>query len=75
MPDGDWVESGLHVFCRAYRETFALIREVGIYDKILWKDHALKYTMAGRASSFAPGPRSDRCQRSSPTRLSRLPES
>ena len=38
------------MFFRAYREIFALIRELSIYDKILWKDHALKYTMAGGQS-------------------------
>ncbi|GAC1448668.1 MAG: FAD-dependent oxidoreductase [Ktedonobacterales bacterium] len=45
--DGDWVESGLHVFFGAYREIFDLMRELGIYDNVLWKEHVLKYTMAG----------------------------
>src|SRR6185437_11095598 len=45
--DGDWIESGLHVFFGAYDEIFALMREVGIYDNILWKQHVLRYTLAG----------------------------
>ena len=45
--DGDWVETGLHTFFGAYEEIFDLMRELGVYDEILWKDHVLKYTMAG----------------------------
>lgn len=44
--DGDWIESGLHVFFGAYDEIFTLMREVGIYENILWKEHVLRYTMA-----------------------------
>jgi 15-cis-phytoene desaturase len=43
--DGDWIESGLHVFFGAYDEIFKLMRELGIYDNILWKEHALTYTL------------------------------
>jgi 15-cis-phytoene desaturase len=43
--EGDWIESGLHVFFGAYAEIFTLMREVGIYDNILWKEHALTYTL------------------------------
>ncbi len=45
--DGDWIESGLHVFFGAYDEIFTLMRDVGIYDNILWKQHVLRYTLAG----------------------------
>ena len=45
--DGDWVESGLHVFFGAYDEIFTLMREVGIYENVLWKQHVLRYTLAG----------------------------
>jgi len=45
--DGDWVETGLHTFFGAYEEIFELMRELGVYNEILWKDHVLKYTMAG----------------------------
>jgi 15-cis-phytoene desaturase len=43
--DGDWIESGLHVFFGAYEEIFKLMCELNIYDNILWKDHALTYTL------------------------------
>lgn len=45
--DGDWIESGLHVFFGAYREIFELMRELGIYHHILWKEHVLTYTLDG----------------------------
>ncbi len=43
--EGDWIESGLHVFFGAYDEIFKLMRELGIYENILWKEHALNYTL------------------------------
>lgn len=43
--EGDWIESGLHVFFGAYEEIFKLMRELGIYENVLWKDHALTYTL------------------------------
>jgi 15-cis-phytoene desaturase len=55
--DGDWVESGLHVFFGAYREIFDLMRELGIYRNILWKEHVLTYTLeGGERFSFRTGP-------------------
>jgi 15-cis-phytoene desaturase len=48
--DGDWVESGLHTFFGAYEEIFDLMRELGVYDEILWKEHVLRYTLAGGGS-------------------------
>ena len=44
--DGEWIETGLHVFFGAYEEIFSLMRELDIYDNILWKDHILTFTMA-----------------------------
>ncbi len=43
--DGEWIETGLHVFFGAYDEIFTLMRELDIYDRILWKDHVLTYTL------------------------------
>lgn len=51
--DGDWVESGLHVFFGAYEEIFELMKELGIYQNILWKKHELRYTLKnGESFSF-----------------------
>jgi 15-cis-phytoene desaturase len=44
--DGDWVETGLHCFFGAYKEIYDLMKELGTYDAILWKEHALTYTLS-----------------------------
>ncbi|MGB0387649.1 MAG: FAD-dependent oxidoreductase [Ardenticatenaceae bacterium] len=44
--EGHDVESGLHVFFGAYEEIFDVMRELNIYDDILWKEHVLTYTLA-----------------------------
>ncbi|MCA1667517.1 MAG: FAD-dependent oxidoreductase [Thermomicrobia bacterium] len=55
--EGDWVESGLHVFFGAYVEIFDLMRELGIYENILWKEHVLTYTLTeGERFAFRTGP-------------------
>src|SRR5918997_7232281 len=43
---GDWIESGLHVFFGAYQEIYDLMRELSTYENILWKEHVLTYTLA-----------------------------
>lgn len=45
--DGDWVETGLHAFFGAYEEIYTLMKELGIYENVLWKKHELQYTLAG----------------------------
>lgn len=51
--DGEWLETGLHVFFGAYDEIFTLMKDLGIYDRILWKDHVLTYTLdAGERFEF-----------------------
>ncbi len=44
--EGDYIESGLHVYFGAYQEIYDLMKDVGIYDNILWKEHVLTYTLA-----------------------------
>lgn len=41
----DWIETGLHVFFGAYEEIFDLMKELNIYDRVLWKEHVLTYTL------------------------------
>ena len=45
--EGDWVESGTHCFFGAYDVLYDLMREINVYDSVLWKDHRLTYTLAG----------------------------
>lgn len=41
--DGDWVETGLHVFFGAYPNMLQLIKELEIGDRLQWKRHALVF--------------------------------
>lgn len=39
--EGDWCETGLHVFFGAYPNMLQLLAELGIQDRLQWKDHAM----------------------------------
>ncbi|MEM0978895.1 MAG: 15-cis-phytoene desaturase [Cyanobacteria bacterium P01_H01_bin.58] len=39
--DGDWYETGLHVFFGAYPNMLQLMAELGIEDRLQWKEHTL----------------------------------
>ncbi|GAB4151364.1 MAG: 15-cis-phytoene desaturase [Cyanobacteria bacterium J069] len=39
--DGDWYETGLHVFFGAYPNMLQLFKELGIEDRLQWKEHTL----------------------------------
>jgi len=39
--DGDWYETGLHVFFGAYPNMLQLFEELGISDRLQWKEHTL----------------------------------
>jgi 15-cis-phytoene desaturase len=55
--DGEWIETGLHVFFGAYEEIFTLMKDLNIYDRILWKEHVLTYTLdAGERFDFRTAP-------------------
>lgn len=41
--DGDAVETGLHVFFGAYPNMMNLFRDLGISDRLQWKDHAMLF--------------------------------
>jgi phytoene desaturase len=45
--DGDWLESGLHVFFGAYRNLLAFLRETGLENNLAWMPHALTFSSAG----------------------------
>ena len=48
--EGDWIESGTHCFFGAYDVLYDLMREINVYDAVLWKDHKLTYTLSGGKS-------------------------
>jgi 15-cis-phytoene desaturase len=39
--EGDWYETGLHVFFGAYPNMLQLMEELGISDRLQWKEHTL----------------------------------
>ncbi len=43
--DGDWVETGLHIFFGAYPNMMNLFAELGIEDRLQWKQHAMIFAM------------------------------
>jgi 15-cis-phytoene desaturase len=43
--DGDWYETGLHIFFGAYPNMMALFRELGIEDRLQWKSHSMIFAM------------------------------
>ena len=45
--EGDWIESGTHCFFGAYDVLYDLMKEIGTYHAVLWKDHRLTYTLDG----------------------------
>ena len=43
--DGDWVETGLHIFFGAYPNMMNLFKELDIEDRLQWKKHQV-YTIS-----------------------------
>ena len=53
--DGDWTETGLHIFFGAYPNMLQLFEELGISDRLQWKQHSMLFNMpqqAGQLSRF-----------------------
>jgi phytoene desaturase len=51
--DGDAVESGLHIFFGSYTHLLAMMRRVGAYEHIAWKEHTIYVARpGGRPATF-----------------------
>lgn len=53
--DGDWYETGLHIFFGAYPNMLQLFRELGIEKRLQWKSHAMIFNQLedpGKYSRF-----------------------
>lgn len=44
--DGDWIETGLHIFFGAYPNMMNLFKELNIEDRLQWKAHKVLGTVA-----------------------------
>lgn len=53
--DGDWIETGLHIFFGAYPNMMNLFEELDIEDRLQWKKHQMTFAMQelpGQFTSF-----------------------
>ena len=50
--DGDWIETGLHIFFGAYPNMMNLFKELNIEDRLQWKEHAMTFAMQDYPGEF-----------------------
>ncbi len=50
--DGDWIETGLHIFFGAYPNMMNLFAELGIEDRLQWKEHKMTFAMQQLPGEF-----------------------
>ena len=43
--DGDWIETGLHIFFGAYPNVMNMFAELDIHDRLQWKIHQMIFAM------------------------------
>ncbi|CAL0328030.1 unnamed protein product [Lupinus luteus] len=51
--DGDWYETGLHIFFGAYPNVQNLFGELGISDRLQWKEHSMIFAMPNKPGEFS----------------------
>lgn len=49
--DGDWYETGLHIFFGAYPNMNQLFKELDIEDRLQWKSHSMIFAIPGQTDS------------------------
>jgi len=50
--DGDWIETGLHIFFGAYPNIMNMFAELGIHDRLQWKIHQMIFAMQELPGEF-----------------------
>lgn len=50
--DGDWIETGLHIFFGAYPNMMNLFKELDIEDRLQWKAHQMIFAMQELPGEF-----------------------
>jgi len=50
--DGDWIETGLHIFFGAYPNMMNLFKELNIEDRLQWKVHQMIFAMQELPGEF-----------------------
>jgi 15-cis-phytoene desaturase len=51
--DGDWYETGLHAFFGAYPNMLQLLDELGIADRLQWKEHTLIFNQPEKPGTYS----------------------
>jgi len=51
--EGDWYETGLHIFFGAYPNMLQLFHELGIYDRLQWKEHSMIFNQPEKPGTYS----------------------
>ncbi|NEO85105.1 MAG: 15-cis-phytoene desaturase [Spirulina sp. SIO3F2] len=51
--DGDWYETGLHVFFGAYPNMLQLFKELDIEERLQWKEHTLIFNQPEKPGTYS----------------------
>ncbi|MEM9215889.1 MAG: 15-cis-phytoene desaturase [Cyanobacteria bacterium P01_F01_bin.150] len=51
--DGDWYETGLHIFFGAYPNMLQLFKELDIEDRLQWKEHSMIFNQSDKPGTYS----------------------
>ncbi len=51
--DGDWYETGLHIFFGAYPNMLQLFQELGIEERLQWKSHSMIFNQPEEPGTYS----------------------
>ncbi len=51
--DGDWYETGLHIFFGAYPNMLQLFKELNIEDRLQWKEHTMIFNQPDQPGTYS----------------------
>ncbi|NET08811.1 MAG: 15-cis-phytoene desaturase [Symploca sp. SIO2B6] len=51
--DGDWYETGLHIFFGAYPNMLQLFKELDIEDRLQWKEHSMIFNQPDTPGTYS----------------------
>lgn len=51
--DGDWYETGLHIIFGAYPNMLQLFKELGIEDRLQWKEHTMIFNQPDAPGTYS----------------------
>ncbi len=51
--DGDWYETGLHIFFGAYPNMLQMFKELDIEDRLQWKEHSMIFNQPEKPGTYS----------------------